>query len=98
MPYTVTINSSGECFMVEAGETILGAAQRQGVVLPYGCRHGICGACISRVISGRIDYLDGEPMALCDEDAGMGLCCVGQPYSDLVIEPVYLGEDFEPRE
>ena len=96
MPYTVTIDSSGESFTVEAGETILSAALRQGVVLPYGCRHGVCGACISSVISGQIDYPDGEPMALCDEDAGMGLCCVGLPDSDLVIQPVYLGEDFEP--
>ena len=98
MVFTVTIHSSGERFTVGAGESILQAARRQGVALPCGCHHGICGACISRVIYGQIDYPDGQPLALCDEDADMGLCCVGYPRGDLVIEPERLGEDCEPWE
>ncbi len=98
MSVTVTIASSGACFTVEAGETILDAALRQDVPLPHGCRHGICGACISHVISGRIDYPDGAPMALFDAEAGTGLCCVGRPSGDLVIDPVHAGEDFESWE
>ena len=98
MSYTVTIRSTGLRFTVEAGETILQAGLRQGVTLPFGCHGGMCGVCISRVISGRIIYPDGPPLALADEDAaaGNGLCCVGCPASDLVIEPVNSGVDWEP--
>jgi ferredoxin len=56
----------------------------------------VCGACISRIVSGTITYPDGEPLALFGEDTGKGLCCVGQPSGDLVIEPEHLGEDCEP--
>ena len=98
MPYTVTIPSTGVRFTVEAGETILQAGLRQGVTLPYGCHGGMCGVCISRVLEGRITYPEGPPLALAEEDANenKGLCCVGHPGSDLVIEPVNAGEDWEP--
>ena len=45
MAFTVTISSSGHHFAVEDNETILDAAIRQNVGLPYGCRNGRCGAC-----------------------------------------------------
>ncbi|MGB5473272.1 MAG: 2Fe-2S iron-sulfur cluster-binding protein [Gammaproteobacteria bacterium] len=98
MSAIVTIQSTGERFTVAAGETILHAALRQGIKLPHGCYNGVCGACISRIISGAIDYPDGPPLALFEEEAGKGLCCVGHPRGDLVIEPDRLGTDCEPWE
>jgi CDP-4-dehydro-6-deoxyglucose reductase len=100
MAYTVTIFSTGIRFTVEAGETILQGGLRQGITLPYGCHGGMCGVCISRVLEGQITYPDGPPLALAEEDAGSGkcLCCVGHPDSDLVIEPVNSGVDWEPWE
>jgi ferredoxin len=94
--FTVVIYSTGERFLAEAGETILRAATRQGIALPCGCHNGICGTCISRILSGQLDYPEGRPLALFEEDEGKGLCCVGCPRSDLVIEPEHLGEDCEP--
>lgn len=97
MVASVTIHSTGEAFSVEAGETILAAAARQGVALPFGCANGTCGFCMSRIVQGRIDYPGGQPMALAEEDEadGKGLCCVGHPVGDLVIEPDHLGEEGE---
>ncbi|MEZ5540584.1 MAG: 2Fe-2S iron-sulfur cluster-binding protein [Pseudomonadota bacterium] len=96
MTATVTIQSSGESFAVADGESILQAALRQGVALPHGCYNGVCGACVSRIVAGGIDYPDGEPLALFGEEADKGLCCVGYPRGDLVIEPEHLGDDCEP--
>ena len=98
MPFSVTLETTGESFVVEEGETILQAAQRQRIAIPYGCDSGICGVCISRIVAGGIVYPDGQPMALLDEDlqAGKGLCCVGHPGSDLVIEPLSAEDDWEP--
>ena len=98
MAYTVTIPSSGKQFTVEAGETILQAGLRQGIKLPYGCHGGLCGVCVSRIIAGRIVYPEGVPPALAEQEIleDQGLCCVGVPADDLVIEPVNAGEDWEP--
>jgi ferredoxin len=95
MSFTVTIHSTGECFRVEEGESVLHAARRHGIDLPCGCHSGVCGACISRIISGRLFYPGGQPMALFGEDRDKGLCCVGFPRGNLVIEPQHLGEDCE---
>ena len=37
----VTLKSSGRQFPVAIGETVLEAAQRAGVALPYSCRAGV---------------------------------------------------------
>jgi len=83
---------------VETGENILAAAKSQHLALPYGCDNGVCGACIYKIIKGTVEYPDGQPFALLDEDleAGKGLCCVGLPTSDLEIELEHPDEDFEP--
>ena len=78
MSYKVTIQNSSECFCVEPGESILNAAKRQDVTLPYGCDNGVCGACIYTIIEGSVEYPDGQPFALFDEDleAGPAKACV----------------------
>lgn len=95
MTHTVTIQSSGVQFTVEEGESVLHAARRNGIAFPCGCHTGVCGACISRILSGQMFYPGGQPMALFGEHEDKGLCCVGFPRSDLVIEPEHLGEDCE---
>ncbi|SEA85330.1 MAG: 2Fe-2S iron-sulfur cluster-binding protein [Candidatus Thiothrix putei] len=87
MSYTVTILDTPFQFQVNAGETVLQAALRQEIPVPWGCGGGICGVCMTKVVSGEMVYPDGDPLALFEEDAeaGMGLFCVGEPRSDLVL-------------
>ena len=42
---SVTLQRSGRTFDVQSNETILDAATRQGILIPYGCRNGACGSC-----------------------------------------------------
>ena len=72
MTYTVTIESSGHSFGVDNNESILDAALRQGIVLPYGCRNGACGSCMGSLSSGTVEYENGLPPALNEEDAAAG--------------------------
>ncbi|MCO6412900.1 MAG: CDP-6-deoxy-delta-3,4-glucoseen reductase [Thiogranum sp.] len=83
MTFKVTIASSGHQFVVDQGETILDAALRQGVGLPYGCRNGACGSCIASLVSGTLHYPDGDPEALSAPE--QVVVCQAQPQSDLVI-------------
>jgi CDP-4-dehydro-6-deoxyglucose reductase len=84
MSFTVTISATGHRFEVEENETILDAAIRQSVGLPYGCRNGRCGSCAADLLSGDVNYY-GSPPAL--EDLGDGKClpCQGFAASDLSI-------------
>ena len=88
MSYTVTIQNTAWRFQVDAGETVLQAALRQDIPVPWGCGGGVCGVCMAQIVSGEMVYPDGDPLALFEEDAaaGKGLFCVGEPASDLVLE------------
>src|SRR5574343_511096 len=44
MSYQVTVQPRGKQFSAEVDETLLDAALRQGLTLPYGCKDGACGA------------------------------------------------------
>src|SRR5712692_11185307 len=52
----VSVQPSGQQFEVEEGESILSAALRQDIILPYGCRNGACGSCKGKLLDGRVDY------------------------------------------
>ena len=86
MSFKVTLLPSGREFSVESGETVLNAAIRKGIGLPYGCRSGRCGSCIAVLAQGEVDSPDGPPEALAHEPEDRCLPCMAYPQSDLVLE------------
>jgi CDP-4-dehydro-6-deoxyglucose reductase len=88
MPFTVTVQPSGRSFLVEPDETILGAAIRQGVGLPYGCKDGACGSCKCRLVAGEVTLGEHQSKALGAEEeaAGYTLACQATPLTDVVLE------------
>lgn len=88
MGFTVSVRPSEKQFEVEAGETILAAALRQGVVLPYGCKNGACGSCKAQVLEGSIEQGPHSTNALKPEEAvrGQALLCCSTANSDLVVQ------------
>lgn len=55
---TVRIASTGQAFVIPADQSITTALERQGVCIPVSCEQGICGTCVTRVISGEIEHHD----------------------------------------
>jgi CDP-4-dehydro-6-deoxyglucose reductase len=84
----VRLEPSGRTFAVNPGETILEAALRQGLGLPYGCRNGACGACKGTLRSGELSYGEHEERAITEAEkaAGKALTCCTKPQSDVVLE------------
>lgn len=84
----VTIKPSNHSFTADEHETVLAAALREGITLPYGCRNGACGACKGKVIEGSVDYGNPQPFVLADfeKKAGLALFCQASALTDLVIE------------
>ena len=93
MSHQITVQPSGQHFVAEADESILDAALRQGLTLPYGCRDGACGSCKGKVLAGSVDHGKAQPAALNDEDkaAGLALFCCAMAQSDLMLECRQLG-------
>jgi CDP-4-dehydro-6-deoxyglucose reductase len=80
--------SNGTTFKVQEGESVLNAALRQGVMLPYSCKNGTCGSCKGRLASGEVHYPFHPPLALERSDIADGytLLCQAEPLEDLQIE------------
>jgi phenol/toluene 2-monooxygenase (NADH) P5/A5 len=97
MSYQITIEPIGTTIDVEEDQTILDAALRQGVWLPFACGHGTCGTCKVQVLEGLYDVGDASPFALMDieRDENKVLACCCKPETDMVIEAdVDEDEDF----
>jgi CDP-4-dehydro-6-deoxyglucose reductase len=88
MTFQVLVNPSGRQFSCDAGESILAAAIRAGVGLPYGCKNGACGSCKGKLVSGQAELGAHQERALsaAEREAGQTLFCCAMPQSDVVIE------------
>jgi CDP-4-dehydro-6-deoxyglucose reductase len=85
--HSVVLKSSGKRFDVAAGETVLEAAQRAHLALPYSCLAGVCGSCKAALLEGEVCYPRNPPSALnaAEQAHHQVLLCQAVPTSDLVI-------------
>jgi len=98
MSFKVSVPASGHEFSVEQGETILEAALRHGIGLPYGCRNGACGKCAGELISGEVEYAkELSSLALEQQQQGKILLCQACPQGDIEIKvrEISTGRDLE---
>ena len=88
MTFQITVQPSGHHFDCEVGETVLSAALRAGIGLPYGCKNGACGSCKGKIVSGSVEHKAHQQRALSEDEAaaGLSLFCCATTTADLVIE------------
>jgi len=88
MPFQITIKPSEHSFACAEGESVLGAAMRADLMIPYGCRNGACGTCKGRILDGAVDYGAHQPGTLTETEKtqGLALFCVAKPKGPLTIE------------
>lgn len=88
MTFTVTIQSSGQQFQMESGETLLEAALRAGLALSYNCNSGSCGKCLARIVSGQAHTILHHDFVIPDSRRKQDtvLLCRTTSVTDLVIE------------
>jgi len=56
--FEVQLASSGRVISVAPEQTVLAALAAAGVVVPSSCEQGVCGTCLTRLISGTPDHRD----------------------------------------
>jgi NAD(P)H-flavin reductase len=73
---------------VRAGETLLDAALREGIALPFDCRNGGCGECKATLRSGRVEFGAHQSGVLSAAERAEGkiLPCVCAALDDVELE------------
>lgn len=66
-------------FPVPFTDTILQAAKKIKLNLPYSCETGKCGSCAARIISGKVWLSNNEVLTEKDLAEGLTLTCTGHP-------------------
>ncbi|MYM39791.1 2Fe-2S iron-sulfur cluster-binding protein [Duganella qianjiadongensis] len=81
-----TIN--GLTFPMQARETVLQAALRNGLAFPHSCRVGGCASCKCRLVSGKVKELTSSAYVLTEQElaAGYILACQSVPTQNVAIE------------
>ncbi len=64
---------------VAVGETVLDAAQRAGLDLPFSCRAGLCSTCRAKVTAGRVTMAVNYGLESWETEAGYALTCQAVP-------------------
>jgi CDP-4-dehydro-6-deoxyglucose reductase len=86
--FQISIQPSGRAYSSQPDETLLGAAIRQGIGMPYGCKDGACGSCKCKKIEGSVTHGPHQSKALSEEEEANGfvLTCCAVAQSDVVLE------------
>jgi len=97
MTFQITVQPSGHHYPCEGEDTVLGAAIRAGIGLPYGCKNGACGSCKGKVVEGSFHHKPHQQRALSEQEKlqGYALFCCAVPEGDLVIEAREVGGSSE---
>ncbi len=80
---TVTFGAGGTTIEVDAATTLLEAGEQAGVLLPFGCRMGICQSCVVPLVAGSVrDLRNGDVRTQGDRiqtciSAAAGDCVLG---------------------
>jgi ferredoxin-NADP reductase len=82
---TVVFIHSQKVCQVSAGSTLLDAAERNEVQIPYGCRQGLCGTCATRVLSGTVQMDVDAGLTAEQKNAGFVLPCVSRAEGTVVL-------------
>ena len=70
---------------VADGESILDAALRAGMDLPFACKGGMCSTCRARVIEGAVDMTVNYSLEPWETKAGFVLTCQAHPTTPRVV-------------
>jgi ring-1,2-phenylacetyl-CoA epoxidase subunit PaaE len=71
----------------EPGETVLEAATRSGLDMPFSCKGGVCATCRARVEDGAVEMAVNYALDQWEVDAGFVLTCQSRPStSSLVVD------------
>jgi ferredoxin-NADP reductase len=77
---------SGKVCSVRDGQSILEAAEENGIAIPYSCRQGQCGTCKTKLVEGVVQMDAEQGLDSHSKMAGYVLLCVGHPGGSVKLD------------
>ena len=87
MAYSVKVILDGNDYeiTVNEGDTILEAAINANLDPPYACRVAACCSCKAKLIEGKVEMDDDEPLTEEEIEEGFILTCQSHPKSERCV-------------
>ena len=85
---TITIIRDGltrDIAFQSSDDSILAAAGRAGLDVPYSCRSGVCATCRAKLLQGRVRMDRNFALEQSEIDAGFVLTCQAHPLTERVV-------------
>ena len=82
----VEFGRSGKTCTVRSGQTLLEAAEEQGVGIPSSCRQGQCGSCKTKLLAGYVRMDTEVGLDPYWKEQGFVLTCVGHAESPVKLD------------
>lgn len=81
--FEVELNSSRVCYLVPPQKSIAQVLQEHGIAVELSCEQGMCGACVTGLLSGEADHRD---MVLSPDErkSSIAICC-SRAHSDHLL-------------
>ncbi|WP_352109295.1 class I ribonucleotide reductase maintenance protein YfaE [Glaciecola sp. XM2] len=70
-------------FSFEREDNLLTAMENKNIDVHFHCREGFCGACRTKLLSGKVEY-KVDPLACIEDDEILACCCI--PVTNVEIE------------
>jgi len=82
---TIVFCQSQKVCQANPGCTLPELAEQNGVQIPYGCRHGVCGTCATLALSGTVRMDTEAGLNVEQKNAGYVLPCVSHAEGTAVL-------------
>jgi ring-1,2-phenylacetyl-CoA epoxidase subunit PaaE len=84
---SITVGGKNFSFLQSYPDSILAAAKKNKVSLPYSCETGKCGSCAAKCVKGKVWHSSNEVLTGKELERGLVLTCTGFPVDgDIILE------------
>jgi ferredoxin-NADP reductase len=84
--FTVSFARSNQSIDVTANSTVLELAEELGIELPFECRSGVCGQCMTKLLRGRVVMDSEDALSQSAKNNQFILACQSHPQTSLVVD------------
>jgi ferredoxin-NADP reductase len=84
--FEIKFNRSATAYRIGLEGTLLESSEKNGMLIPSGCRRGNCGTCATKLLSGRVQMENEEALTHELRSEGFILPCTSRPLSDIVLD------------